>query len=80
MRYATARFLEHNREVAYRIYVTDSLRVIGENLAKSPYVGGQYLPKRFSELVYPKAAAAKAPADAEAIVADVVKRGGLKLV
>ena len=35
MRYATARFNQHQRDLAYRIYVTDCLRIASENTAKS---------------------------------------------
>jgi hypothetical protein len=35
MRYATARFNQHQRDLAYRIYVTDCLRITTENTAKT---------------------------------------------
>ena len=35
MRYATARFNQHQRDSAYRIYVTDCLRITTENAAKT---------------------------------------------
>ena len=35
MRYATARFNQHQRDFAYRIYVTDCLRISAENTAKT---------------------------------------------
>ena len=35
MRYATARFNQHQRDLAYRIYVTDCLRISAENTAKT---------------------------------------------
>lgn len=35
MRYATARFNQHQRDLAYRIYVTDCLRITSENTAKT---------------------------------------------
>ena len=35
MRYATARFNQHQRDLAYRIYVTDCLRITAENTAKA---------------------------------------------
>lgn len=38
MRYATARFNQHQRDLAYRIYVTDCLRITTENTAKTVHV------------------------------------------
>ena len=35
MRYAIARYNENQRELAYRIYVTDCLRITTENTAKT---------------------------------------------
>ena len=35
MRYAIARYNENQRELAYRIYVTDCLRITTENAAKT---------------------------------------------
>ena len=35
MRYAIARYQSQQRELAYRIYVTDCLRIASENTAKS---------------------------------------------
>ena len=35
MRYAIARYNQHRRDLAYRIYVTDCLRIMAENTAKT---------------------------------------------
>jgi hypothetical protein len=35
MRYAIARYNQHRRDLAYRIYVTDCLRITAENTAKT---------------------------------------------
>ena len=35
MRYAITRFNQHQRDLAYRIYVTDCLRITTENTAKT---------------------------------------------
>ena len=35
MRYAITRYNQHQRDVAYRIYVTDCLRIASENTAKA---------------------------------------------
>lgn len=57
---------------AYQFYVTDALRIIGENTAK--YGGGGYIKERFADCV------GKKPVDArscEEITADIVERCGL---
>ena len=51
MRYVLARFEIYQRELAYRIYVTDALRVIGENTAK--YGGGGYIKARYADIINP---------------------------
>ena len=52
MRYAIARYNDHQRELAYRIYVTDCLRIQLECVAQ---MGGQKLEvDRFADLYYPK--------------------------
>ena len=56
MRYAVARYNQHKRDLAYRIYVTDCLRITTENTAKtvSAWTEGRAevytVNKRFSEL------------------------------
>lgn len=44
-------FQKEQRELAYQVYVTDSLRIIAENTAKQ--VGGSYLKARFKEIIEP---------------------------
>ncbi len=51
MRYVTARYKKHQRELAYRFYVTDTLRSISENTAK--YGGGSYVRVRFADIINP---------------------------
>lgn len=51
MRYVMARFEEKQRELAYRIYVTDALRSISENTAK--FGGGGYMKVRFADIIMP---------------------------
>ena len=75
MRYATARFNQHQRDLAYRIYVTDCLRIISENTAKMG--GGSYITAKFSDIINPK------PADnrtGEEIAADIIKRAGIEVI
>ena len=74
MRYAMARFNQHRRDFAYRIYVTDCLRIISENTAKMG--GGSYVTAKFSDIINPK------PADnrtGEQIAADIIKRAGIEV-
>lgn len=47
-----ARFNEHQKDMAYRIYLTDSLQIIGQNTAR--YAGGNSLKMRYRDIVEPK--------------------------
>ena len=52
MRYAIARFNQHQRDLAYRIYVTDCLRM---NLECTAHLSGHELSlDRFADVYYPK--------------------------
>lgn len=75
MRYAMARFNQHQRDLAYRIYVTDCLRIISENTAKMG--GGSYITAKFADIINPK------PVDnrtGEEIAADIIKRAGIEVI
>lgn len=48
MRYVVSRLEQEREEYAYRIYVTDSLKVIGENAA---FNGGKHMNQRFYEVL-----------------------------
>ena len=75
MRYAMARFNQHRRDLAYRIYVTDCLRIISENTAK--FGGGSYITAKFADIINPK------PADnrtGEEIAADIINRAGIEVI
>ena len=75
MRYATARFNQHQRDWAYRIYVTDCLRMATENTAKMS--GGSYISAKLADIINPK------PVDnrnGEEIAADIIKRAGIEVV
>ena len=75
MRYATARYQSQQRDLAYRIYVSDCLRIIGENTAKMG--GGSYITAKFVDIINPK------PVDnrtGEEIAADIIKRAGIEVV
>ena len=45
MDYCMALFRRQNREMAFKVYVTDALKAIAENTAK--FVGGNYMKHRF---------------------------------
>ena len=75
MRYATARFNQHQRDLAYRIYVTDCLRMATENTAKLSQ--GTYTAARFYDIINPK------PSDnrtGEEIAADIIERAGIEVI
>lgn len=52
MRYCLARYEEIQLDKAYRVYVTDALRVLTENTAKIS--GGGYIQHRYVELIEPR--------------------------
>ena len=75
MRYAMARYQSQQRDLAYRIYVTDCLRIISENTAKMG--GGAYITAKFADIINPK------PADdrtGEEIAADIIKQAGIEVM
>ena len=75
MRYATARFNQHQRDLAYRIYVADCLRMATENTAKMSQ--GAYTAARFYDIINPK------PVDNRSgneIAADTIKRAGIEVI
>ena len=75
MRYAMARYQSQQRDLAYRIYVADCLRIISENTAKIG--GGSYITAKLSDIINPK------PADnrtGEEIAADIIERAGIEVI
>ena len=75
MRYAIARYQSQQRDLAYRIYVADCLRIISENTAKIG--GGSYITAKFFDIINPK------PVDnrsGEEIAADIIKRAGIEVI
>lgn len=70
MRYVKARIEEYQRELTYRIYVTDSLRLMPQD---------KYLPKRYVELL-PELNTPEDKRTAEEIALDVISAAGLRLV
>jgi hypothetical protein len=47
-----ARYESYQRELAYRIYVSDALRMIAENTAR--YGGGNYIKGRYANIINPE--------------------------
>lgn len=75
MRYAMARYQSQQRDLAYRIYVTDCLRIISENTAKIS--NGSYITAKFADIINQK------PVDkrnGEEIAADIIKRAGIEVI
>ena len=75
MRYAMARYQSQQRDLAYRIYVSDCLRIISENTAKIG--GGSHITAKFSDIINPK------PVDnrtGEEIAADIIKLAGIEVI
>ena len=67
-----ARFNEREKTEAYRIYVTDALRIMAENTAR--YAGGNCIKARYIDVVEPKKQDNRT---CEEITADIVERCGL---
>ena len=75
MRYAMARYQSQQRDLAYRIYVTDCLRIISENTAK--ICGGSYITAKFADIINPKPFYKR---NGEEIAADIIKRAGIEVI
>lgn len=67
-----ARLNEKARNDAYRIYVTDALRLVAENTAR--YASGNYIKARYADMIEPKK---QDDRTCEEITADIVARCGL---
>ena len=75
MRYAIARYQSQRRDLAYRIYVTECLRMISENTAKMS--NGSYTVAKFEDIINQK------PVDnrtGEEIAADIIKLAGIEVI
>ena len=70
--YCIARYKREQEEKAYRVYVTDALRLTVENTAK--YAGGSYIKARYIDVIEPKKVDNRT---GDEIVADIIKRAGL---
>ena len=75
MRYAMARYQSQQRDLAYRIYVADCLRIISENTAKVG--GGSYITAKFADIINPKPVEKRT---GEEIAADIILRAGIEVI
>ena len=75
MRYAMARYQSQQRDLAYRIYVTDCLRMVTENAAKLSK--GTYTEARFYDIINQKPVVNRT---GEEIAADIIKRAGIEVI
>lgn len=75
MRYAMARYQSQQRDLAYRIYIADCLRIISENTAKMG--GGSYITAKFEDIINPKPVDNRA---GEEIAADIINRAGIEVI
>lgn len=68
------------REEAYNIYVTDTLRLLSENVAK--IAGGKYIKQRYFDIVKDEKKPADIPENKtpKELVNDVITRAGIKVV
>lgn len=74
MRYTVARYNENQREVAYRIYVTDALKALSENT--SHLAGGSAMCIRYAEMIHPTKVDARS---AKEIADDIINRAGIEV-
>ena len=75
MRYVTTRYQSQQRDLIYRIYVTNCLRIMTENTAKQ--AGGNYMTAEYMDLIHPKK---KDNRTGNEIAADVIRNAGIKVV
>lgn len=75
MRYAMARYQSQQRDLAYRIYIADCLRILSENTAKMG--GGSYITAKLSDIINPKTVEKRT---GEEIAADIIKLAGIEVI
>ena len=75
MRYAIARYQSQQRDLAYRIYVADCLRIIRKK--KKKMGGGSYITAKFADIINPKPVENRT---GEEIAADIIKRAGIEVI
>ena len=72
--YVIARYNYERQITLYKIYVTDTLKIIGANTAKSS--GGSYFPHRWIDIVNPQEMDTR---NGSEIAQEVIRRAGLKV-
>jgi hypothetical protein len=65
MRYVNSRIWEHQREEAYRIYISESLRLLPQN---------KYIQKPYYEIIQPQTAQ---NVSGDEVAVDIITRAGL---
>lgn len=75
MRYAMARYQSQQRDLAYRIYIADCLRILSENTAKMG--GGSYITAKLSDIINPKPVEKRT---GEEIAADIIKLARIEVI
>ena len=76
MRYVISKYKEQQKEMAYRIYVTECFRIMTENTAKQS--GGSYINKPFADVI--GNSKPKDERTADEIIADISFRAGLEVI
>ena len=76
MRYVVSKYKEQQKEMAYRIYVTECFRIMTENTAKQS--GGSYINKPFADVI--GNSKPKDERTADEIIADISFRAGLEVI
>ena len=71
MRYVMARYQREQRELAYRIFVTDGIKMVTENTARAS--GGSYMSQRYFDTINTK----HDDRTAEEIAIDTIKKAQL---
>lgn len=74
LRYVMARLSQQERDMAYRIYLTDCLRFIGQSAAESAKMAGgegKYITARFADFLHPKPEETRT---GEEIIADILRK------
>ena len=73
IRYAVSEFEEMQKEKTYRIYVTDCLKTIAENVAKIS--GGSIMKSRYADIIQP-VAKNENKKSAEEIITETARKAG----
>ena len=74
--YAIKKMRENQKELLYKVYITDALKIIADNTAH--FAGGTMLSKRYYDLAYSVAIVEKE--DPEKIIAEVTAKAGLEII